>query len=92
MEQEMDLVFVVAPEQEVIVAEESPVVHLIEKVVGVWDSVSVLKKSGLQMTPVQFRYELEKLGVTVCPQCSRYCLPDSCDCARRWSLNVMKNL
>ena len=92
MEQKLDLVFVVAPEQEVFIAEESPVVHLVEKVVGVWDSVSVLKKSGLKMSPIQFRYELEKLGVTVCPECSRYCLPDSCDCAERWSLKALQNL
>ena len=92
MEQEMEMVFVVAPEQEVFIAEESPVFHLIEKVIGKWDSVSVLNQSGLRISPIEFRYELEKLGVTVCPQCSRYCLPQSCDCAERWSPKALQSL
>ena len=92
MEQKLDLVFVVAPEQEVMVAEESPVADLIDQVLGKWDSVSVLKKSGLAFSPIQFRCELEKLSVSVCPKCSRYCLPERCNCDRLWSREKLQGL
>jgi hypothetical protein len=83
MGEQLELVFAVASEQDVVVVGDNIIGdELIDQVIGSWDSVRVLRISDLSLSPKEFHRELRRLGVIICPKCRRYRRLAKCTCSK----------